>query len=64
MRGELNARKWPFKWVLRGGEKGYFWTLKMGSPGFPDLGSVEGGEGCNPFILVCPSFLFRPRKRC
>ena len=29
-----------------GGEKGYFWTLKMEFPGFPDFGlCIEGGEG-------------------
>ena len=43
---ELNPPKWPFKWVQgRGSKKRYFfWTPKMEFPGFPGLGSVEGGE--------------------
>ena len=28
-----------------GGEKGYFWTLKMGFPGFPDSGPCRGRGG-------------------
>ena len=28
-----------------GGEKGYFWTLKMGFPGFPDFGLCRGRGG-------------------
>ena len=35
-----------------GGEKGYFWTLKMGFPGFPDFGLCRGRGGLQPKSIL------------
>ena len=41
-----------------GGEKGYFWTLKMGFPGFPESGPCRGRGGLQKWGLLHRKALF------